>query len=242
MQISVDNFNRHYFYRHDLSAEIIRSALEELHSIERDKLSDRLVLDYHLLLLEYMANCSKEKQGELNALKNKVVALRSQCGSSAFYTYKLYLLEIYILIGQKQFSEAVELLSLAFEHAYRKDMRSYIYKLSYIKAQLILLQDCKDTREEAYRYAVLTLEQLLDARKDSPNDLKREIFLVAELLRLIDAQYPSQLDSLIEAQCEETRKILNEIREYIKGKCDNKNNLIEMSSYYVFENINFPMV
>lgn len=51
LQITIDNFNRHYVYRHDLTVSIVQNTYNFLTQMSLKK---SMLLEYHLLLLEYL--------------------------------------------------------------------------------------------------------------------------------------------------------------------------------------------
>ena len=59
LQITIDNFNRHYVYRHDLTPNHIKLFYEKLLELKKKEMSNSIILDYHLLLMEYLQNQPK---------------------------------------------------------------------------------------------------------------------------------------------------------------------------------------
>lgn len=112
MQITVDNFNRHYVYRHDLTQDIINDSFKELCQLKDNGMEDSMVLDYHLLLLEHLrgAQTGSSDEQDVQDLWKRVRSLR-QKSSSAFYTIKLYFLEFTILARLHLWKEANKCLS-----------------------------------------------------------------------------------------------------------------------------------
>ena len=152
------------------------------------------------------------------------------------------MLKIYIFIELRRLSNAETLLKEAFEFAYRRDMRSYIYKLTYIKAHILIFQ--ADTKAEAdiQQQIFLAFRQLMEQRKDAPNDLMREIFLVVRMAHFINEQelYASEIlpKSLSDGSC----NLLREVYGYIKGQHTEHERLFGMQSYFTFNKISFPNI
>lgn len=240
LQIAVDNFNRHYIYRHDLTVNTILSFRNKLLDIRRDISEESMILEYHLLLLEYLAlklNRHNNPDTEYKQLRNKVHSTRKNC-ISAFYILKLYMLEIYIDIDLENLSEATAFLSEAFEFAHKKEMRSYIYKLTYIKAHICIFQETSQTSSEAYQLIELAFEQLVKQRNNAIKDLKREIFLLVRLVHFIKAYNPDHILVLDQTLDADIASLINEI-------CDlngDEGGLFDMRSYYVYKGISFPTI
>lgn len=239
LQITVDNFNRHYVYRHDLTPDNIRKFYGELLSLQKDGLTNSMVLDYHLLLLEYLRYQTDafDMQDFLNRVRDT-----SQRSTSAFYTLKLYMLEITILIKLHQWSQATECLSKANEFAYKKEMRSYVYKLTYIKTHLILFENGNICSPDVYQHAILAIEQMINTHGNMLQNLKREIFLLVRLMQIIIAQKPDKVSDLVSHYSQDTRELLLAINEYIQNESDETEKLFHMQSFFVIESINFPTI
>lgn len=70
LQIVVDNFNRHYIYRHSLTLDIVQKTYECLFKISQTFSEESMLLDYHLLLLEYLTfKMSDELKSESDYLE-----------------------------------------------------------------------------------------------------------------------------------------------------------------------------
>lgn len=148
------------------------------------------------------------------------------------------MLEIYIYIDLNNLSEADALLSEAFEFAYKKEMRSYIYKLTYIEAHIRIFKEKSQKSTESCWLIELAFEQLIKRYNNAINDLKREIFLLVRLVCLIKTYNPEHILVLKQTLNAEMASLINEI-------CDSNNNkggLFGMKSYYVFKNISFPAI
>lgn len=244
LQIVVDNFNRHYIYRHSLTLDIVQKTYECLLKISQTFSEESMLLDYHLLLLEYLTfKMSDELKSESDYLElmMRVTDTRKKCQSS-FFSLKLYLLEIYILIYLGRFSDADTILNQAFEFVHKKEMRSYIYKLTYIKAHILIFQNNSSTESASYQQMFLAFEQMIEQRKDAPNDLMREIFLVVELVRSIEKHGFSFIQMIPISLCDENKYLLDEICKYIRGEYVVKKDLYDMPSYFVFNDISFPNI
>lgn len=242
LQMTVDNFNRHYVYRHDLTSDIVRDTHTHLLDIKHDGLSEPMVLDYHLLLLEYLQyRMGGNSESSLEELLGRVRESYRSCAST-FYTIKLYTLEIYILSDLGRYAKAAALLPRAFDFAYKKEMRSYVYKLTYIQAHLIILENNLTVSSEAYRYVVLALEQIMDTHGNTANYLKREIFLIVRLAEIIAQRDRDRLLSLTERRTGDTRELLQTLCANILGGHSERKALFEMQSYFAVEGINFPII
>jgi len=239
LQITVDNFNRHYVYRHDLTPDNIKYFYGKLCKLKKNGQTDSMVLDYHLLLLEYLRYQTKtfDMKDFLKQVRNT-----SQRSTSAFYTLKLYMLEIIILIRLHQWPQAIECLSRASEFAYKKEMRSYVYKLTYIKTHLILFENGNKCFTDVYQLAILTIEQMISTHSNMLQNLKREIFLLVRLMQIIVAQEPDKVSDIVSHYSQDTRDLLLAINDHIQKKSDENDKLFQMQSFFVVEGINFPTI
>ena len=125
--------------------------------------------------------------------------------------------------------------------AYKSEMRHHIYKLTYIKAHLQIFQSDGEINESSYRQLLLALEQLMDTRGESIHDLKREIYLVRHLISFVLKKDPSQIKTLIEQKSQEVQSLLQIICEEINNS-HKQDPLLSMSSYYIYNNVNFPSI
>lgn len=240
LQLCVDEFNRHYVYRHDLTPVLVDQTYCKLNDIDRSALPTTTSLDYHLLLLEYLqiTFCGYNQSSE--TLIHRIQCARTN-STSPFYCVKLYILESYILIEHNQFDEVGPLLSQALSLAYRSEMRHHIYKLTYIKAYLQIFQLGGEVNENAYGQLLLAFEQLMDTRGESAYDLKREIYLVRQLVSFIFTREPDRVKALTERKSQEVQSLLQII-------CNGVSNphmqvpLLSMPSYYVYNNVSFPSI
>lgn len=241
VQTLVDDFNRHYIYRHDLSAAIVEEIRARLQTIQKETLSDPLVLEYHLLLLEFLQN-RKCENSILSNLLDRVRTTYESC-KTAFYTLKLYILEIDILAAMKRYKEASNLIPRAEAFAYKRDMRSYMYRITYIKANLMILQDDATISDDAYRLIVLAFEQMIDVGKNNVNRLKREAFVLNRLIKIIGKRNPQWLKKRVKS-CypEESRQLLQILCDCLDNSTEKRDELLAMESYIVFDGISFPAV
>ncbi|MDD3417522.1 MAG: hypothetical protein PHY47_26620 [Lachnospiraceae bacterium] len=242
LQIVVDNFNRHYVYRHDLNMNNISNCLENLCQFKDNGMEGSMVLDYHLHLLEYMSvqTLPFDEQYILDLLDR--VRDARQRSDSAFYTIKLYILEITILASCHHWNEANECLSQAFVFAYKKEMRPYIYKLTYIRTHLIIFEKKNMDSPEVYQQAVLALEQMIDTHGSMMQNLKRESFLLVQLIRIITYFDSNEISSLISNYSQENQDLLNTICAHIKGVPTEIDELLDMGSFFVVKGVNFPTI
>lgn len=195
MQILIDEFYRCYVYGHSLTIETLSDFYDGLHALDTGELHDITSLQYHLILMEYMKlKLTDASADKLNVLLETIISLRKKCNSS-FYTIKLYLIEIYILIETEEYSHAYDLIDEAKEYALMKDMRGWIYKLSCTKA--FLMKICPGIEKEIDIQAQIRIafEQLIRTKEKNIQELKREIFLPVELAKMSDS---STLKKIIE--------------------------------------------
>lgn len=244
LQIVIDNFNRHYIYRHNLTINILNNSYYHLVKLNREKINRLICLDYHILLLQYLQTRLDKNKNEfrlniLSKLKEKSEEIRLE-SRSAFYSLKLAILEIYILIDLSRYSEANDLLSKAFDFAYKKGMRQSIYKLTYIRAHLLQFDNSLGSVTNMHTQIILAFEQFMDAR--TLYDLKREIFLVARLLKLIHTFAPEYISSIIKRENKDVSNLLQSLYKQIQGITSNYTDLFKMKSFYVLNGVDFPTI
>ncbi|MBQ8749098.1 MAG: ATP-binding protein [Clostridia bacterium] len=244
LQITVDNFNRHYFYRHNLSFKNTNYAYRKLVELKRHGVTKKLCLDYHMVLLAYLSFKLDEinyldRSRFLSNLIKGVSDIRIK-SNSAFYTLKLFMLEIYILIDLGRYSQANNLLTCAFEFAYKKGIRRSIHKLTYIQANLLQFDNNLGSLFELNATSQIAFEQLLEARKNTSNDLKREIFLIIRLFYLIRKTNPKYIDKIIVNESEIT-DLLQQCWT-IQDKTTSRCSLFGMRSYFVINGVDFPLI
>lgn len=242
LQIIVDNFNRHYVYRHDLTPDIISDGLKDLCQLRDNGMTDSMVLDYHLLLLEYLSIHMVPGDGRsAQDLLDRVRETRHK-SDSAFYIIKLYFLEITLLAGRHHWSEANESLTQALAFAYKKEMRPYVYKLTYIRAHLTIFEKKHMGSPKAYQQAVLALEQMIDTHGRIMQNLKREAFLLVQLIRIITNFKSNEISSLIRNYSQEDQNLLNAICTHIQGTPTEIDELLCIKSFFTVDGICFPTI
>jgi len=240
LQLNVDEFNRHYVYRHDLTPALVEQIYSNLNNIDRSKLPSTASLDYHMLLLEYLQITLCGHKRSSDTLIHRIQCAREN-SASPFYRVKLYILESYILIEHNQFDTVGLLLSQALALAYKSEMRHHIYKLTYIKAHLQIFQSGGEVSENTYGQLLLAFEQFMDTRGESEYDLKREIYLVKRLVSFIFTREPDRVKTIAARKTQEVKALLQII-------CENVENthaqvpLLSMSSYYIYNNVCFPSI
>ena len=121
-------------------------------------------------------------------------------------------------------------------------MRSYVYKLTYIKTHLILFEGGDICSIKVYQQAVLTLEQMINAYGNMTQNLKREIFLLVRLMQIITNQKVDSINNIISHYSPDNQKLLHAIYEYVQGKFSEQCDLFNMQSFFVIEGINFPII
>ena len=237
LQTCVDDFNRHYVYRHDLTLDVIEKTHDKLVNIERNRVSSAALLDYHLLLLEYL-NTKLRDTNFFDDLLSRIKNVRKSCRSS-FYKLKLYILEIYTLMELQRYQEADSLLYHAFALAYKSELRPHIYKLTYIQAHLQIFQNGGSVSDNSFRQVVLAFEQLMDVHGGSSYDLKREIYLIMRLTSIIDLSDPKKVASVFKKKNVEVQLLFQELCSHISAS---NNSLFMMKSYFQYNDINFPLI
>lgn len=240
-QLCVDEFNRHYVYRHDLTPEYTMRTYEELSGIKRREQFSSASLSYHLLLLEYLRQNDGSMPWEPEALLDRV-GRALQSSSSPFYALKLHMLEIYILTALDRFSEAAPVLIDACELAYRKGLRYSVYKLTYVDAWLHFFQGGTRASEETRRLFVLALEQMLGAYGGSYGSLARETYLIARLVEAAGLNDPARLLPFVDQRSGEVQALLKAVCEGPADNDDLQRSLLKMHSYFMYHEIDFPII
>ncbi len=238
LQIIVDNFNRKYIYHKNLSTEFINETLTSLLSLNIDNIDRTICLKYHILLLNYLNIVLDKSQNEINlqSLLQEIVSLRNE-SSSAFYNLKLYLMELYILIDLKLYTKAYTQLEEALNYSYLKGRRVSIYKLTYIKAFLLEHIDSVN-KDEFIVNTTLAFEQFMDSKGGSDSNIKRESYLIYELLLKIKSFAPNYLTTYLTRHKGKHSIVLNEICNGDQNANFYKNN----TSYFVYDKTNFPYI
>lgn len=240
MQILIDEFYRHYVYRHSLKSTILNSFHDDLCELDASELHEIISLQYHLLLMEYMklklSNAGTDKLKELTKI---VISLRGKC-NSPFYVIKLYLIETYILIETEEYSKAYELLDKAKEYALMKDMRGWIYKLSCSKAFLMKICPSIEKEIDLQDQILIAFKQFVRIRKNSIQDLKREIFLPIELAKMSEDSTRRMIVECIKVQ-DNAETFWGELNNHILSK-KTSNGIDYFSSYFTIHGISFPNI
>ena len=240
MQILIDEFYRYYVYGHTLSVKILNSFYEDLSKLDTGALHQNINLQYHLILMKYMKlkliNAGADK---LKDLLKPVISLREKC-NSPFYVIKLYLIEIYILIEMGVHNQAYGLLSKAKEYSVIKDMRGWIYKLSCTKAFLIKICPSIDKEIDLQGQIRIAFEQFIRIRKNSIQDLKREIFLPIELSKMSEDSTKRKLIECIRSQ-DKTQTFWRELNNFIASNNPSAD-IKYFESYFTIYGISFPNI
>ena len=240
MQILIDEFNRYYVYRHSLKGTILNSFYDDLRKLDTGELHEIISLQYHLVLMEYMKlKLENAETDKLKKLPETVISLREKC-NSPFYVIKLYLIEIYILIETEEYGQAYELLGEAKEFALMKDMRGWIYKLSCAKAFLMKICPSGEKEIDLQGQIRMAFEQFMRIRKNSIQDLKREIFLPIELAKMSDDSTMSKIVECIKAQ-DKSQDFWGDLNNYLTGNKDS-NGIKYFRSYFTIHGISFPNI
>lgn len=240
MQLIIDEFYRYYVYDHSLKDTILNSLYNDLHEFNADELSNAFSLHYHFVLMEYMKlKLENAEADKLKKLLKAVISLKKKC-NSPFYIIKLYLIEIYILIEIKEYRKAYELLSEAKEYALMKDMRGWIYKLSCTKTFLMKICPSIEKEINLQGQICIAFEQFVRMRKNSIQDLKREIFLLVELAKMSDDSTKRKIIECIKAQ-DNTQDFWGTINNHILGN-QTPNGIKYFKSYFTIDGISFPNI
>ena len=240
MQILIDEFYRHYVYGHSLKSTILNSFYDDLRKLDVGEFHEMISLQYHLLLMEYMKlKLENMVTDKLKKLTKTVISLREKC-NSPFYVIKLYLIEIYILIETEEYSKAYELLDKAKEYALMKDMRGWIYKLSCSKAFLMKICPSIEKEIDLQGQIRIAFKQFLRIRKNSIQDLKREIFLPIELAKMSEDSTRRIIVECIKAQ-DNTEAFWGGLNNYISGN-NAPNDIKYFRSYFTIHSISFPNI
>ena len=240
MQLLIDEFNRYYVYDHSLKDTIVNCFYKHLREFNADELNNTFSLHYHLILMEYMKLKLKNAgANKLKELPKNVISLRKKC-NSPFYMIKLYLIEIYILIEIEEYHKAYELLGEAKEYALMKDMRGWIYKLSCTKA--FLMKMCPNIEKELDLQSQISIafQQFVRTRKNSIQELKREIFLPIELAKMSDDSTKRKIVECIKAQAN-AQDFWGELNNHILGN-QTSNGIKYFRSYFTIGGISFPNI
>ena len=237
LQTCVDDFNRHYVYRHDLTLYVIKDTHDKLINIERDRVSSIALLNYHLLLVEYL-DTKLRNTSFFDDFLSRIKNVRKNCRSS-FYKLKLYILEIYTLMELQRYQEADSLLYHAFALAYKSELRPHIYKLTYIQAHLQIFQNGGSISDDSFRQVVLAFEQLMDIHGGSSYDLKREIYLLVRLTSIIALSDPKKITAVVKKRNVEVQLLFQELCGHVSAS---NSTLFMMKSYFQYNNVNFPLI
>ena len=246
LQLAVDELNRHYIYRHDLTIQHIRKTYQRLCEIQTATqdapLDEPMVLNYHLLLLEYL-QARMEGSAPVPNFSERRKETAQRC-RSPFYAIKLQIMELYRFIELGDFSNAASRLSTTYAFAYKKELRPFIYKLTCIKAQLLALRPTIFPETDDVKQAALALAQMLDIHGQEVNALLREAFLLTPMARKIAAYDPKALATIAERQKDDTKALLRQLDAYLQGKGVAPQTKIRfsMKSYFVFQGLDFPAI
>lgn len=240
MQILIDEFYRYYVYGHSLNDTILNSLYDDLRKLDTDELHKIISLQYHLILMEYMKlKLASAGADKLNELLKTVISLMNKC-NSPFYVIKLYLIEIYILIETKEYGSAYELLDKAKEYALMKDMRGWIYKLSCVKAFLMKICPGIEKEIDLQGQIRIAFEQFMRIRRNSIQDIKREIFLPIELAKMAEDFTMRKIVESIKSQ-DKNQDFWGSLNNYLSGN-KTSNGIKYFRSYFTIHDIGFPNI
>ena len=219
LQVTIDEFYRHYVYNHDLDNTVLLKTKHALDQFGDTEIHSKTLPIFHSLLIEYLQN---HMENSSFATKDKIkdfvdrVATERRNSVSTFFIIKLYLLEVYARMDMQDYKTAMQLLCDVIRYTYKKEFRAYTYKTTYIKAHLLLftssagLSDVEDTM-------YLALLQMKAYFKHNKNETLREPYLLKRL-----------------EQFQKENDISSELRSMTDGYDGN--------SYFSFKNIDFPII
>ena len=240
MQILIDEFYRYYIYGHSLTGTILNSFYNGLRDFDTSELHEIASLQYHLILMQYMTlKLENAYADKLKELLQTVISMRKKC-DSPFYSIKLYLVEIYILIETEEYCRAYELIDEAKEYILMKDMRSWIYKLSCTKAFLMKICPGIEKKVGLQEQIRIAFEQFMRQKKDFIQDLQREIFLPVELAKMSEDSTLNKIFECIKVQ-DKTQSFWGNLKIYLS---DNKasNDIKYFRSYFTIHGFSFPNI
>jgi hypothetical protein len=95
---------------------------------------------------------------------------------------------------------------------------------------------------KAYQQAVLALEQMIDTHGRIIQNLKREAFLLVQLIRIITNFKSNEISSLIRNYSQENQNLLNAICTHIQGTPTEIDELLCIKSFFTVDGICFPTI
>lgn len=229
LQQIVDDFNRSYVYNHSLSLALVKTRVQQLEELRSDEIERKACLRYHICLLRYVEQkltASQMNKSFVDALLEKIVWANT-ADINRFYKFKLLILNAYLLLEIDRYSESGELILKAEQLAYAGEMRSNIYKLSYIKAQLSKI--CPNMMGDPYDLSVTALLQFLDVQS---YDIQRNKNILYILLTDIKTRNADRYREII---AEQSREIGAELKQILNSDPPQK-------SYFRFHEIDFPII
>lgn len=245
MQIKIDNFYRHYVYRHSLTMGVLNDTHSELLKYKEGKLYDDRSLNYHLILIDCLKialnNCEPRDQKEITKLLKRLREAQYKC-QSKFYFLKYYLIELYCLIQLNNISEAYKTLEKAYNFVLKNDIRNSVYKLTYIRAFLHFFEADNIVTTEVVSQITLGFEQFVRCKIKSLQDFKREIFLPVELakrIKFFSKEYMLNIVKNIDCS-EEQLNFICDFCAYISGEKAENNQLFSLKSYFMIHGVCFP--
>ena len=233
LQLIVDEINRYYVYQHTLKFDQIKNALSRLSMLDEEKIGRKSCLRYHICLYRYLTYKLSSVEFDDKIIEDLLghIALAEAAQPNRFYEFKLLMLKAYLFLEVRRYADAYNFVSKAEQIAYEGEMRQNIYKLSYIKAQLLKFDtSLKFDNETSHSLSVAALLQFADVHK---YDLHREIFLLSKLLSDISSRDKKHCKRLIELQPAEVQILLEQVLN---------NDATLNNSYFRFNGIDFPII
>ncbi|MCI8979759.1 MAG: hypothetical protein HFE52_03720 [Clostridia bacterium] len=229
-QIEIDEFNRHYFYVQDLSRQDILNLSNFYHEVVPYHSDDDLKAKFHIYLTDFLLK--KECHiPDIDTILNNANPLYS-----SFYVSKFKMLRIYSILEKNDTGDLVEEIDNLLRYVYSSQLRHFIYKVTYIKAQYSRLK-FGETNETLDLF-IKAYQQLSIAMKNEAEKY-RNIFLYRELLSYIYTKNKHITKKLVK-DCTVSQAILNILKNNVKSY--KNDHLLYTNSQFVLRGINYPNI
>lgn len=229
LQQVIDNFNRAYVYNRSVSLALVKYSVRQLENLKTEEIERKACLRYHICLLHYIEQrltTPRLNESFIDEMWEKI-AWAETADINRFYKFKLMMIKAYLLLERNRYSESGEFILKAERLAYEGEMRSNIYKLSYVKAQLSKF--CPNLMGDPYDLSVTALLQFLDVQS---YDIQRNINILHRLLTDIKARNETRYREII---AEQPREITVELNQILSSDPS-------ANSYFRFHKIDFPII
>ncbi len=172
LQITIDDFHRHYNYENDFTEDLARDYLYRLENLDSTKLNNKIDnLNYHIALLRFLLIVNDREK--IDNPQNILYLAQSviDTNTSPYYSLKMRILKIYFLLYKRDFCGAEKTYFETLEFAYIHEFRGFVYRLNYIYAHLLKWNDKTSSNGEDFAdVALLTLKQFADEKIGSNKD------------------------------------------------------------------------